>query len=431
MQIYCHDVDISASLSRGFLSVNLHNKEGKYKEVVLSCDEWLKATEQDLKKYSWEEPAIPYLDDIKKLAEEAVRFQKSIRLLKMQLNGTRWDIRFSVCVNGKISYIDTCVTEDKFSEYIAGRSRNTRVGIESMDDVIVYAYMKIEQELEKEYKILDSLLSINMERDGLRITFRKYDLLLTYSQWVNMDQTKFTEMYGRDFGNYIPMIKDLVLRMIDRLTQPDAQPKRRQITLQDGKVKIEEIPIKPSEEYALFSSKVPFSSSSEDYKDFLKEVPQNISFSSEEFKSREDKLDEMKKKIKSVKEEFNPLLCGPAEINKEFTEEEIQASKDLDKLEENDKCTYDELLRLKDKHHSIDKHDNLEQIIEEGKKDRQLLINKILNNRDVIKKVLNETYDNEKLVDDLISENPILANGLYLKIKEDIEENNQNATECN
>lgn len=454
MQIYnLENQKVTAELKRGLLyvtvksQVDVTNKKGckestereeKFDTMSLTCDKWLKLMEKDISDYPQLEPAKQHIETIKKYAEEGMRFLKSVTVSDINKNSDgSWYIQFMISINNRSSKIQINVTSD---EYCCASEKIGDLGLISLDNIIEQAYIKAEEQIADEFNYLDSMLTLSMEEDGLRVVCGKHNVMLSYNEWISIDGWKFTKKYGYKFGRYIDMIKESALRLIDCITTPLEPPKKRQIRMMDdGNVRIDEIPISYDE--PIYSPKTPPSSNLTDYKEFLKGaqplIHDGIEKCEEEHKIIIEKVDDIvkvkKNNIESVEEEeekiekmrLKALGVGECLSGKQYT----QIKTDVEKIKE--KFSHFDPKQEFENFKTIEKNKKMETIIPDKIKARQERIKEIFQNRDEIKTVLNKTYDDEKLVDELIDNNPVLAEGMYNKIKEDFDGDETNATKCN
>lgn len=203
--------EISAELRHGILKVTFYDEnQEKERETSFPVSKWTSFTESDFEKYPELSPLYKYKNEVGKFIDECLRFQQSIELSGIEKkNKYNWIVKFIVGVNNRKSEINVEV-KSCLNDCI------DELCIISLDKIIEKAYYEAEEKLEKEYEFLNSLLSINMEKEGLEIRCGRYIIFHSYNEWVSMNKTR----YGYSVGQYIPLIKEIALRLIDHITSP-------------------------------------------------------------------------------------------------------------------------------------------------------------------------------------------------------------------
>lgn len=193
-----------------------------------------------------EKIAKKYYDDIKFLLKKAIRFLSSISLNRFEkyYDDIDYFVEFCINVNNKLSFVDVSFFDYELHNQNI-KTRSNYINFPIFDNIIQFAYNKLQDELWDEFNILDQLLTINMERDGLNIKFGKYDIIKTYYEWSIIDRCEFIKQYGNSFGKYINMIKIMSQNMIDCMVESEniLEPYIiNDLSLsKDGKIQIKEI----------------------------------------------------------------------------------------------------------------------------------------------------------------------------------------------
>lgn len=254
MQITIPELDLIGNLRRGNLTIGFPYMATidktilpKTKYITMNCHDWTNLTEEKFEEYKIGDFSIKSLfklEDVMKLVDEAKRFLHSVSVIEIKDNGDNWYVRFAINLNKRISYVETSVLKSIYKSFNNSLRYDNCYGIPDIDRVVQIAYVELESKIEKEFKFLDSMLSINMEKDGLRVTFGPYNVFMTYNEWSQVDIGKLNKMYSRGFGKFLPMIKNMISTMINHLTYFDYQPTMKELSFdKDGKIEVKETEI--------------------------------------------------------------------------------------------------------------------------------------------------------------------------------------------
>lgn len=88
-------------------------------------------------------------------------------------------------------------------------------------DMIDYALLKLEKDIQRDYDYLNSLITISAEPDNLTVTLGKYSISMTYQEWTHLNDAYFQQECGHIFDPYLSKIKNLAHTILDTITKID------------------------------------------------------------------------------------------------------------------------------------------------------------------------------------------------------------------
>lgn len=210
--------------------------------------EWLTFDEKNYPDYINNEKwnlIVPYLPKIKNRALEVERFYDSVKISELYRNDDSYYVQVMIEVNKKRSYRNIEIEMKEFNKEMYGEptpkmpklNRKPKREYWVHEDMIEYALLKLEKEVQSDYDYLNTLITISAEPNNLTVTLGKYCISMSYQEWVCTSDSYFQKETEGLFDPYLSKIKALAHIILNTITQTNDDVKETEMFFdKDGKL---------------------------------------------------------------------------------------------------------------------------------------------------------------------------------------------------